>query len=576
MRGNIAADNYQRSKIEEILNDVLLQLSGSETIRDIAKQYGLNENIVKNVLAEIYGVSYGRLVKMYQMRVIARELRQSEASVRKIAQKYGYEDYSNFKRSFRKEIGVTPREFVNMSIDIPDMPIPKTINGHKLQFRYQHMDQHLVYGYPIPMEKGRETDILEECSYVIEHPDDTFDLNDSREQICFWWSETKDNMYYVHGFREDDVTEIAEGMKGIDFPEYDYAVFSVERGETREDILKTQRMLVKYVMTVWRELNHKVSTIMVYTYETFDPDYTSIYLPIVKDNTEETEDQHIQAREWTSFINKHITEELSLRSLSEYFNYSEQHFHRIFKRNIKMSPAEYILKCRLYLAAKEIREEKGNDTEYIARRYRFKTMRSFRKQFLDEFHVEPEEYHEISVDMMNLTQFYPEDKPEVRINYYHCQELKMLGKTLYTQSTQEVIKEPDIPHLNEFWMKHEYEELKGSPYECTISGKEDKIAFWTFDDNGRQGKSFVLGPVAENISEIPENFEIMSFPEGRYAIFESLYKSDKDRMVEVYSLLIGNGIEKWARENDYQVESKRPVFMRYSNEKMLLYIPVNG
>ncbi|MBQ8086211.1 MAG: helix-turn-helix transcriptional regulator, partial [Lachnospiraceae bacterium] len=330
--------------------------------------------------------------------------------------------------------------------------------------------------------------------------------------------------------------------------------------------------LVKYVMTVWRELNHKVSTTMVYTYEIFGPDYTRIYLPIVEDKPDHTEDRET-IRSWTAYIHDHITEDMSLRGIAEHFNYSEQHFHREFKKHVKMSPSEYIVKCRLYLAAKQIREESGNNTEHIARHFRFKTMRSFKRQFMEEFHVEPEAYHDIPVNMIHLTQYYPETNPEVRFTYDNEPELKVLGKILYTYDKGEMIKEPDIPHLNAYWMQHEYDELRGTIYKCS-KDEGDKIAFWNNDNT--EERSFFLGPVIDQLADIPEGFRVIHIKPGKYAIFESLLNSDNESLSEVYTLLVRNGIEKWARDNEYQTEKAGRAFIRYKGNKLYLYIPVNG
>ena len=55
---------------------------------------------------------------------------------------------------------MTPREFVHADISVPDMPLKKSINGHKLQLQYIRMAGFQMVGYPIPVKNGKKTEWL--------------------------------------------------------------------------------------------------------------------------------------------------------------------------------------------------------------------------------------------------------------------------------------------------------------------------------------------------------------------------------------------------------------------------------
>ena len=92
-----------------------------------------------------------------------------------------------------------------------------------------------------------------------------------------------------------------------------------------------------------------------------------------------------------SYIERHLEEELSISSLASYAGYMEYYFSKKFKRELGLTPAEYIRKKRLAKAALLLRST-DLDAQQIASRLQFCSQSYFADCFRKEFGVSPTKY----------------------------------------------------------------------------------------------------------------------------------------------------------------------------------------
>ena len=92
-----------------------------------------------------------------------------------------------------------------------------------------------------------------------------------------------------------------------------------------------------------------------------------------------------------SYIERHLEEELSISSLASYAGYIEYYFSKKFKRELGLTPAEYIRKKRLAKAALLLRST-DLDAQQIASRLQFCSQSYFTDCFRKEFGVSPTKY----------------------------------------------------------------------------------------------------------------------------------------------------------------------------------------
>ncbi len=567
----------EAEKMQPALSYILVNIEEEITPEDVQKILKCSENTLLRRFRKYYGVPCERFIMMLRMRAAASKLLSGEAkSPKKLAEKYHYSDVSAFSKAFKREIGLSPRSFMKYGKNVPDMPMPKSFNGHKAYIKYMKIEDFDVYGYKEPLINGVRTDLLKECAYPLEHGSRNLDLYDNKDQIGFWWSDTPDEMYYILGYKTYSRHDIPEDAMEFHFEGADYAVFSVERSDNLEESLLAHRMMVYYAMMVWRKINNKVANTMVYTYEVFGKNYTHLYLPLWKGMPVESEKVIISTGldEWIAYIDRTILEEKSMEEIAAHFNYSRRHFCRVFKNYFVYSVQEYIRKKRLYLAArdlKNVKEEKAR--KEILDRYHFEDSQIFRKIFREEFGKEPEDYLEVSFHVPNLSLYYSDHKNQIKIRIFDTKEMKMIGKTIQARDPSEDVQENlDIPDLASYWMRNDPDEIKGTEYECPGKGKENKVALWYTDSKARTNE-YILGPVVDAFREVPEGYKNITIPAGKYAVIESLSESDDEKMTETYRLLSRCGYG-WIKEYQFRVNLDELTYMHYYEQKLHFYIPV--
>ena len=80
------------------------------------------------------------------------------------------------------------------------------------------------------------------------------------------------------------------------------------------------------------------------------------------------------------YLEKHIEEDIGLKDIAGYVNFSEYHFHRMFKGITDYSLKDYIRRRRLYLAALDI-VNTNESIAIIAQKYQFSSQASFTVSF---------------------------------------------------------------------------------------------------------------------------------------------------------------------------------------------------
>lgn len=151
----------------------------------------------------------------------------------------------------------------------------------------------------------------------------------------------------------------------------------------------------------------------------------------------------------------------------------------------------------------------------------------------------------------------------------------MIGKTIQARDPSEDGHENlDIPDLASYWMRNDPDEIKGTRYECSGRGEENKIALW-YTDTRAGTNEYILGPVVDTdiLVDVPENHKIITIPAGKYTVIESFWESDADKMTETYRLL-SRCAYGWIKEYQFRVNLDVLTFVHYYKEKLHFYIPV--
>ena len=441
---------------------------------------------------------------------------------------------------------------------------------------YIKTDDSVVTGYSVKAENGLKTDLLKECAYHMDHSDPAFEKIRSTEKVSFWWGDSPDTIYYVLGeFNYSDDPE-SSGRQVYNIPGTSYAVFSVENTGDKERDLVNHREMVRYAMKDWVVINQKNPDRMYYTYEVFDKVYSYLYLPLQESNISSdllTYMRELNIDNWISYIDSRIGEDISIKDIAAHFHYSETHFRRTFKMYFEMTPQEYMQKRRLYLAASEISNAKGvRKKESIAAKYYFRTPEYFNKLFVQEFHMKPEDYKNIRIRAINLAEYYTRQKDSVTVTFKYVDEFHAAGFKLVTRTPEQ--EDFDIPELVSYWLIHDPDEIKGTYLEAKAGTTGKKIAIW-YSKEGAEEYEYLVGYITNDFRRAPKDYEHITIDTGKYAVFESLNKSDINDMEDTYRMLMRCSFYGWIQENRYRVDFGRLTFVKFDENKLYFYIPIN-
>ena len=91
------------------------------------------------------------------------------------------------------------------------------------------------------------------------------------------------------------------------------------------------------------------------------------------------------------FISEHVREKLTVPSVARHVDVSPSYLTALFRKNLQISPGEYVRRIKLQESKQMIREDNMNFTE-IAAALQYSTVHHFSRQFKDKFGITPTEY----------------------------------------------------------------------------------------------------------------------------------------------------------------------------------------
>jgi AraC-like DNA-binding protein len=91
------------------------------------------------------------------------------------------------------------------------------------------------------------------------------------------------------------------------------------------------------------------------------------------------------------FVSEHVREKLTVPMVARHVDVSPSYLTALFRKNLQISPGEYVRRIKLQESKQMIREDNMNFTE-IAAALQYSTVHHFSRQFKDKFGITPTEY----------------------------------------------------------------------------------------------------------------------------------------------------------------------------------------
>lgn len=305
-------------------------------------------------------------------------------------------------------------------------------------------------------------------------------------------------------------------------------------------------------------------------------------------------------------INRNLGESIDLKTLSEISNFSEYHFHRIFKAFIREPLGTYITRLRLERAAHELRYSEMT-IEEIAYKVGYEVPSSLSKSFKQLYGISPKEYRaDKNFFIMRKIETNPEPSNPVITNPLDTNSVAnnpmitdsvannpMITNPVVNQYSDCMLKKPKICELNS--KRAIYIRLNGAYSNLDFPGtfaklwsyvKERKLFSAGIEHIGiyhndpkvteveklRSDVCLVICKPAEPHGEIG----VKDIAGGKYAIFS--YHGPYSNLGVVYDTIFS----KWLPESGEQLRDQ-PLFEKYVSDpartepaklKTEIYVPL--
>ena len=270
---------------------------------------------------------------------------------------------------------------------------------------------------------------------------------------------------------------------------------------------------------------------------------------------------------WINYIDEHITEDITPEMMAEHFNYSRDYFRKAFQDDFGMGLSAYISQRKIQKAARELRQ--GVKVASLAKKYGFKSRNGFDKAFRKAFCTSPSKYAKANTEVVDLNQFYSEYKDKMKVSFMDVDDIKMVGWTIIPNRGREV----DIPAQIAFWLDEDSPDFKKMNSVAGSANGNDKIAMW-YHDPECINIQYVLGPVVNNFTNVPDDAVKIEIAAGRFAVFETDRESDVDNLADTIRMFSRCVFYGWIKEHRDMVSLQNFTFERYINKKVYIYVPI--
>lgn len=271
---------------------------------------------------------------------------------------------------------------------------------------------------------------------------------------------------------------------------------------------------------------------------------------------------------WINYIDEHITEDITPEMMAEHFNYSRDYFRKAFQDDFGMGLSAYISQRKIQKAARELRQ--GVKVASLAKKYGFKSRNGFDKAFRKAFCTSPSKYAKANTEVVDLNQFYSEYKDKMKVSFMDVDDIKMVGWTIIPNRGREV----DIPAQVAFWLDEDSPYFKKKNSVAGSANGNDKIAMW-YHDPECINIQYILGPVVNNFTNVPDDAVKIEIAAGRFAVFETDRESDVDNLADTIRMFSRCVFYGWIKEHRDMVSLQNFTFERYINKKVYIYVPIS-
>ncbi|HIJ64784.1 MAG TPA: AraC family transcriptional regulator [Candidatus Hydrogenedentes bacterium] len=275
------------------------------------------------------------------------------------------------------------------------------------------------------------------------------------------------------------------------------------------------------------------------------------------------------------FIERRLTEPLSLGDVARCACFSLFHFHRVFQAIIGCSVKEYIRRRRLHIASHELGATNARILD-IALKYQYETHESFTRAFKRQYGMTPKRYR------TSLTEVAPFDRADVHaIKLRHMMGDKKMEPKIVNRDAFKVIgvelrtticNGENVQAIPEFW-----DQFAQDGADRRIPNRVNHNALLgVCGDSDEDGSfSYIICAEVSSFDEAPDGMVARTVPAAKYAVFTSKGKVP-DSVQDMGRYIFGTWLPKSGYEHadteDFEVYDER--FTGLEDSEVDIYIPI--
>ena len=115
---NKPAKTEKPELLDDVVSYIESHLHEKITLSDTAQRFFVSESTIGQTFQKKMHVSFYHYVTQRRL-IAAKSMILEEANLDNLSEKVGFTDYSTFYRAFKKEFGISPREYRNLIAESP-------------------------------------------------------------------------------------------------------------------------------------------------------------------------------------------------------------------------------------------------------------------------------------------------------------------------------------------------------------------------------------------------------------------------------------------------------------------------
>ena len=268
-----------REDMDRVLAFVKDHAAEDLTAQTLADLCGYSYSHFCHVFKSICGVSVGVYLRHKRL-FDALQLMQSGNSVTDAAFASGFETVSGFERAFRRLFGAAPSVYLKKKQGVFGM----------LEPRFEQREAFCAAGYLLPAEA--DIDPKSSGAYWLGKDFSAVSAEDYAKlcapgyaEIGTWLlpEENSDTLCYFLGPEVAADADVPAAMRLLTFPAANYAVFTVPKAGTPQELSENVSAAWRYIFGEWFEQSGYAFDKNARDFERYHGEETCIYVPVIKD-----------------------------------------------------------------------------------------------------------------------------------------------------------------------------------------------------------------------------------------------------------------------------------------------------